>query len=269
MAEPSRALQVGDGHVPLLVGAIPRDQAADVLASRQPQPRGPFVDAREILVGHVADQYVSHKITPDIKEYQSSQSPTPDVCSARGFVLAQYVQTGLGRSPLISGLILVPWVAAFGLAGQLTRRLPTRMAPYLPAASYLLLTAAYVGIGTSELAGQRLGGGLAVLLGLGGLGLGGGFATLLTHLTNSTPARYAPDISGVATTTMQIGGAVGVAAFGGVYLTLAAPAGPAPAAHAFGVTSFTLAAVGLVATAAAYLATRRPANREQRTGHGH
>ena len=33
------------------------------------------------------------------------------------FTLAQYLQQGLGRSPLVSGLTLLPWVAAFGLAG--------------------------------------------------------------------------------------------------------------------------------------------------------
>jgi hypothetical protein len=30
------------------------------------------------------------------------------------------------------GLILVPWMAAFGLAGQITSRLPARLAPVLP-----------------------------------------------------------------------------------------------------------------------------------------
>jgi predicted MFS family arabinose efflux permease len=57
------------------------------------------------------------------------------------FTLAQYLQTGLGDSALVSGLILVPWVAAFGLAGPLTRRLPARTAPMVPAAGCLLLAA--------------------------------------------------------------------------------------------------------------------------------
>jgi MFS family permease len=38
------------------------------------------------------------------------------------FTLALYLQQGLGRSPLVSGLTLVSWVAAFGLAGQIVRR---------------------------------------------------------------------------------------------------------------------------------------------------
>src|ERR1035437_1155823 len=40
------------------------------------------------------------------------------------FTLAQYLQQGLGHSALVSGLTLVPWVAAFGVAGQIVRRLP-------------------------------------------------------------------------------------------------------------------------------------------------
>ncbi len=47
------------------------------------------------------------------------------------FTLAQYFQTALGRGALASGLIMVPWVAAFGLSGQVTRRLADRSALWL------------------------------------------------------------------------------------------------------------------------------------------
>jgi hypothetical protein len=62
------------------------------------------------------------------------------------FCLAQYFQRGLERTTLASGLILVPWVVAFGVAGQLTRRLPPRYAPSVPAAGYGLLAPAYAGL---------------------------------------------------------------------------------------------------------------------------
>ena len=35
----------------------------------------------------------------------------------------QYLQQGLGRSATYSGLVLVSWVAAFGIAAPVTRRL--------------------------------------------------------------------------------------------------------------------------------------------------
>jgi hypothetical protein len=171
------------------------------------------------------------------------------------FSLAQYFQQGLGRSVLSSGLILVPWVAAFGAAGQITRRLPGRLAPMLPAAGYLLLAGAYLAIGTVLLAtrpGDVL---LVALLACGGLGLGTGFATLIAHVTNAVPQRYAPDISGVSTTTLLIGGS-------NRRRGLREPL-PRPdprgwyetASHGFAITSLALGATALVAAGAAYLAT--------------
>jgi hypothetical protein len=171
------------------------------------------------------------------------------------FTLAQYFQSGLGRSALASGLILVPWVAAFGLAGQITRRLPARLGPILPVAGYLILAVSYLTIGATVFSGRPGDILLAVLLATGGLGLGIGFAALIGHLTNSVPAGYAPDISGVATTVLTIGGAVGVAAVGSVYLALATPPAEAAAGHAFAITGLVLGAAAFIAAVAAYLAT--------------
>lgn len=172
------------------------------------------------------------------------------------FTLAQYFQQGLGRSALASGLILVPWVAAFGLAGQVTRRLPTRLSPTLPAAGNLLLAAAYLAISAVAHSGRPNDFLLLVLLAAGGFGLGTGFATLIGHLTNAVPEGYAPDISGVATTALQIGGAIGVAAFGSLYLALASqPGHQLEASRSFAATSLTLGAAALLAAVAAYLTT--------------
>jgi hypothetical protein len=99
---------------------------------------------------------------------------------------------------------------------------------------------------------------LIPLLGLGGLGLGTGFATLITHLTNAVPAGNAADISGVSTTTTQIGGAIGIAAFGGLYFALAnQPGDETDARHAFAITCIALAATAVIATLTARLATHR------------
>jgi predicted MFS family arabinose efflux permease len=172
------------------------------------------------------------------------------------FTLAQYLQQGLGNSPFVSGLVLVPWVAAFGLAGQLVRRLPPRLAS--PAAGCLLLAASYLAISITWFTGAHLEALLVVLLGMGGLGLGIQFSALIRHLTNAVPAQYAPDISGVSTTTMQIGGAISVAAFGTLYLSLATPGDTAHAGHAFAVATAALAAVALLSAASAHRATRPP-----------
>ena len=171
------------------------------------------------------------------------------------FTLALYLQQGLGRSPLVSGLTLVSWVAAFGLAGQIVRRVPERRRPVVAPAGCLLLAVAYVALSASLFAGERSEVVLVVLLGVGGLGLGLQFSALVGHLTNAVAPRYAPDISGVSTTVMQIGGAVGAAGFGTLYLALAG----SDATTAFAIVAAGLAAVSLLAFAAARVATRRPA----------
>ena len=177
------------------------------------------------------------------------------------FTLAQYLQTGLDDSALVSGLILVPWVAAFGLAGQLARRLPARAAPMVPAAGCLLLAVAYLAISAALFAGQHGNLVLTVLLGTGGIGLGLQFSTLISHLTTTVPGDYAPDISGVATTAMQIGGALSVAAIGTLYLSLADHhPGAGPATHAYAISTVFLGAVALIAILTARLATRRTAS---------
>jgi len=98
---------------------------------------------------------------------------------------------------------------------------------------------------------------LIVLLGAGGLGLGIQFSALIRHLTTAVPAGYAADISGVSTTALQIGAAIGVAAFGTLYLSLAPYQGTGLATHAFAITTAAFAAVALLATATAHLTTRQ------------
>jgi MFS family permease len=169
------------------------------------------------------------------------------------FTLALYLQQGLGRSPLASGLTLVSWVAAFGAAGQIVRRLPPRARRLAAPAGCLLLAGAYVALSASLFAGRHPEALLVVLLGAGGLGLGMQFSALIVHLTNAVSARHAPDISGVTTTTTTIAGAVGVAASGTAYLSLASHGA---ATHAFAVVTAAFAAIAVLAALLAHGATR-------------
>jgi MFS family permease len=181
------------------------------------------------------------------------------------FTLAQYLQRGLAHSPLVSGLTLVPWVAAFGLAGQLVRRLPPRVMPLAPSAGCILLTAAYVAISAALFSGHHGEALLVALLGVGGLGLGVQFSALIAHLTETVPNEYAPDISGVSTTAIQVGGAIGVAAFGTLYLSLNANPAIHEATHAFAITTAAFAAIALLATATAYRSTHQPTPTHRRS----
>jgi hypothetical protein len=44
------------------------------------------------------------------------------------------------------------------------------------------------------------------------------FSGVLGHLTQSVGPRYAPDVSGLFNTTLQVGGTIGTAVFGAIYL---------------------------------------------------
>ena len=174
------------------------------------------------------------------------------------FTLALYLQQGLGRSALVSGLTLVSWVVAFGAAGQIVRRLPARFGPLAAPAGCLLLAGAYVALSASLFAGRQAEALLVVLLGAGGLGLGTQFSALIVHLTNAVSEGYVYDISGVTTTTTTIAGAIALAAFGTAYLSLASSGSPT---RAFAVVTACFPAIAGLAALPAHGATRRAAVR--------
>jgi len=172
------------------------------------------------------------------------------------FTLALYLQRGLGRSALFSGLIVVPWVAAFAVPGRVMERLPARLRQPLPWVGCLILAAAYALISTFTYAGARPGIPLLAMLALGGLGLGTAFNSILAHLTTAATPRYAADLSGVFTTCTQIAGSIGVAAFGTLYLSQDSHPGELSASHAFGLVTGAFAVMALVAAVTASRAVR-------------
>ncbi len=192
---------------------------------------------------------------PPIAWGLSAQAVAVSTYYALLFTLALYVQDGLGRSPLTSGLLLVSWVFAFGIPGRLIWRLPGRLAPLVAPAGCLILATAYLAITAAMLAGQHPTAVLVVLLGAGGLGLGTSFSAMLDHLTSAATPRYAADISGVFTTSLQLAGAIGVAAFGTAYLGLLGGPGAGAPTHAFAIVTAAFAVTALIAGAMAYRAT--------------
>src|SRR5262249_11168640 len=134
--------------------------------------------------------------------------------------------------------------------GQVVRRLPARHAAHAPFAGCLLLASGYAAISVTLFFGYHNEGLLTVLLAVGGLGLGVNFSAIIAHLSAAVPRGYAPDISGVSSTTAAIGGTLGVAAFATLYLALG-PAGAGAATRAFAIVTAALTAAALVAALAA------------------
>lgn len=170
------------------------------------------------------------------------------------FVTAVYLQQGLGLSPLVSGLALVSWVAAFGVGAPVLRRLPDALAGHAAVLGSLLMAVAYAAIAVDTLTDPGADPGLIVLLGLGGLGFGISTTALLDHLTGVVSGGAAAEISGLYNTNSQLASVAGVACFGTLYLALAGPGGPASAIEAFAIVSLAFAATTLVAAGAAHRA---------------
>jgi hypothetical protein len=174
------------------------------------------------------------------------------------FILALYLQQGLGESPVYSGLALVSWVAAFGVGGWVLQRLPVGPRRHAATLGSLLMAAAYFGIGASVFSGQAAGLLLITLLGIGGLGFGLSTTALLAHLVAAVQAEHAADISGLYNTNSQLAAVVGVATFGTAYFALTTGAGQLTAMHAFGIIVLAFAATSVFAAVAANRAIIRP-----------
>jgi MFS family permease len=160
------------------------------------------------------------------------------------FVLALYLQQGLGKGPAYSGFAMVVWVAAFGLAGPILPRLPESFR-WMPVIGCLILAGGYLAVLAYLLLGGEAGWLLFALLGIGGLGLGFSSNTLIGAVTSAVPTQYAADASGVIATNAQLSGALGVALGGAVYAGIAGPV------HALSVVLAGFAGLALAAAASA------------------
>ncbi|MER5889397.1 MFS transporter [Streptomyces sp. NPDC001941] len=184
-----------------------------------------------------------------------SQAATRAGYFALLFVLALHLQQGLGRSAVYAGLVPIAWVATFALVGPVLGRTGPRTRRLAAPVGGLLMAVSFAGIA----AGPQTTAWLVLLLGIGGIGYGAAFSGTLAHLTESVEAAYAPDVSGLFNTTLQVGGTMGVAVFGTVYLALEERTGTAR--EAFGTTNAVLAVVSVVAAGLVLLAGRTSAPR--------
>jgi MFS family permease len=114
--------------------------------------------------------------------------------------------------------LLIAFMVTFGLAGPVLGHVGARVKKLAAQTRGLVLAAAFAAMA----GGAQSTGWLIILLGLASLGYGGAFSGVLGQLTESAGPRYAPDVSGLFNTTLQVGGAMGTAVFGTVYLAFMA-----------------------------------------------
>ena len=152
------------------------------------------------------------------------------------FSFALHLQAGLGDSALRAGLTFAPCALVFGFCGYFWRRLPSRTHHLLAPAGCLVAVGGYLAVGLVLRSGGPGGLALQVAMVVTGASLALAFSPLVTHALVRVPLHHAADASGLLTTTIQLGQAIGVATFGSLYLTLDAHRGrvAAPVAAASG-----------------------------------
>jgi MFS family permease len=176
------------------------------------------------------------------------------------FALALQLQGGLGDSALRAGLAFAPSALLFGLCGFFWNRLPLRLHHWLTPVACTVAAAMYILLGLDLAAGTHGGPAFQVILVVLGGSLALGFSPLVAHSLLHVPVTKAADASGLLTTTLQLGQAIGVATFGSLFLTLAAHPVAHASGHALAVTMYWLAAVlavGVVASIPLTLTVRR------------
>lgn len=179
------------------------------------------------------------------------------------FVLALYLQQGLGLPALESGLVFTTLALGFFLTSMAAPRLARIFGRQAIFAGALVLAAghAFLYALLGRLSADHIGAMLPALL-VQGLGLGMVMAPLVSTVLGGLPPQHAGVASGVLATVQQVGNALGVALIGILYYGALDAAGADAAARAFGaslVYLFVLAvAVALLYRLFVRLTTREP-----------
>jgi MFS family permease len=160
------------------------------------------------------------------------------VVSAFFLTFSVYLQDALGATPVVTGLMFVPFGVGY-LIGPLTTPAAVRcFGRWVPALGMLLevlgcliLSAAVWAAAAGERPAMVL-----MITGVGLLGFGQGWAlpTLIRSVLDRAPAGGSGMVSGLANSALQISAALGVAVLGGLFYGVAAPAhSPATVAQGF------------------------------------
>jgi EmrB/QacA subfamily drug resistance transporter len=177
---------------------------------------------------------------------------------------AIYLQAGLGRTALESGVAILPFSIGF-LAGSSASPLVGRwMETAAPSAGFVLSAIGLVALATvaaitpAGMAPSFAALGAALLL--IGLGMGLSIPTMVRVVVERVDPHRAGLVGGMVNSTLQVSAAIGVAVLGGLFYALLGQRTDPPAfAHAFAITMLAIAAChGIGALLAAGLGQRRP-----------
>jgi EmrB/QacA subfamily drug resistance transporter len=163
-------------------------------------------------------------------------------------ILAVFLQSGFGLSPLESGLTTVPFSLGVLLASLISGRLGSRFLQQRFAAGAILLAIGMtlLRISFSQISGTISPWAFALPLLISGVGLGTGIAGLFQTVLSTVPPRDAGSGAGALQAFQQAGGALGVAIVGEIFFTWLSNA------QVLGATSKTAAFVNAASSAMLY-----------------
>jgi EmrB/QacA subfamily drug resistance transporter len=178
------------------------------------------------------------------------------------FLMAQFLQTGLGNSPLAAGLRLLPWTATpmivAPIAGALADRFGNR--PFMVAG----LSLQAIGLGwVAMIAGQHVSYlELGVALTVAGVGTSFCFPTVANAVLGSVPPEEAGVASGTNSSFRELGGVFGVAVLAAVFTHHAVYSSASAFLDRFGTALWVAAAFSALGIVAALLAPGRSPSAE-------
>jgi MFS family permease len=173
------------------------------------------------------------------------------------FVIALYLQNGLHRSALESGLTLLTWIVAFGASGIVYPLIPRRFANLASTGSCLVIAASFGGLAALHSPGATF----VTLLGIGGFAFGILSTALVNYLTATVDEALSANLSGVLATMIPLTAAIGVATYGSIYLMRAGTGDSNAAIRSFAYSCGLFSATSILAAIAMALAMNKPANK--------
>ncbi|MEV8564685.1 MFS transporter [Streptomyces sp. NPDC051322] len=173
------------------------------------------------------------------------------------FALTLHIQGGLGFSALRAGLTFAPTAVVFGLIGLTWRTWPKSWQPALVPAGFGLTAVSAAATGWLLRDGGDVGPAVYPALVGVGAGLSLAFSPTLARALAGVRQEDAADASGLLVTVTQLGGLLGVATFGTLFLNRLDEPGAHASGHALLVCVSALAAAAILGGAAGLVRRRR------------
>ena len=137
-------------------------------------------------------------------------------------MLSVFLQEGAGRTPLETGLVILPYAIGSMITSGIGVAFAARAGRLLLVTGTVVVATSYVALGAVVKDGTDPGyWPLAVGLFIGGLGLGLVVPILVNVILAGVPGRDAGSAGGVLSTAIQIGGAIGIATLSTAFFGLA------------------------------------------------